>query len=64
VGDAGERAAKGALAETLGRIHESFDRQMKIELELFAQLRALRGSPLTSTGTSSATGMKANDASV
>jgi hypothetical protein len=45
VEQASERVAAGALSETLTRMHEAFERQVQIELELFTQLRALRGLP-------------------
>ena len=45
VENAGERAAAGALGDTLARMHEGFDRQLQVQLELFTQLRALRGLP-------------------
>jgi hypothetical protein len=41
---AGEGAAATALSETLVRLHEVFDRQLRVQIELFSQLRAHRAS--------------------
>jgi hypothetical protein len=45
VAQAGERAGAGALSAAVARMDEVFERQIQIELELFTQLRALRGLP-------------------